>query len=49
VFVPSGSGEANAPPGLFTAIQGQLGLKLEAKKAMDDVVVIDRVETPSVN
>jgi uncharacterized protein (TIGR03435 family) len=47
VFVPSESGAGNAPPGLFTAIQNQLGLKLEAKKAMDDVVVIDRVERPS--
>ncbi len=49
VVVPSGSGGANAPPGLFTAIENQLGLKLEAKKAMDDVVVIDRVEQPSAN
>ena len=49
VVVPSGSGGTNAPPGLFTAIQNQLGLKLEAKKAMDDVVVIDRLERPSEN
>jgi uncharacterized protein (TIGR03435 family) len=49
VVVPSGSGDANAPPGLFTAIQNQLGLKLEAKKAMEDVAVIDRVERPSAN
>ncbi len=49
VVVPSGSGETNAAPGLLTAIQNQLGLKLEAKKAMDDVVVIDRLERPSEN
>lgn len=49
VVVPSESAEANAPPGLFTAIQDQLGLKLEARKAMDNIVVIDRVERPSAN
>ncbi len=49
VHVPSGSGDVNAPPGLFTAIQNQLGLKLEAEKTLDDVVVIDRVEKPSAN
>ncbi len=49
VHVPSSSGDANAPPGLFTAIQNQLGLKLEAKRAMDDVAIIDRVERPSAN
>ncbi len=41
--------DANAPPGLFTAIQNQLGLRLEAKKAMVDVFAIDRVEKPSAN
>jgi uncharacterized protein (TIGR03435 family) len=34
---------------LFTAIQQQLGLKLEATKAKADVVVIDHVEKPSEN
>jgi uncharacterized protein (TIGR03435 family) len=49
IVVPSGSVEANAPPGLFTAIESQLGLKLEAKKEMDDVLVIDGVEKPTAN
>jgi uncharacterized protein (TIGR03435 family) len=39
----------DAPPGLFTAIQEQLGLKLEPVKAPVDVFVIDRVEKPSPN
>jgi uncharacterized protein (TIGR03435 family) len=39
----------NPPPGLFTAIQEQLGLKLEAKRAPADVFVIDHVERPSAN
>jgi uncharacterized protein (TIGR03435 family) len=41
--------DPNAPPGLFTAIQEQLGLKLDAVKAPIDVFVIDRVEAPSAN
>jgi uncharacterized protein (TIGR03435 family) len=40
---------SNAPPGLFTAIQEQIGLKLEATRAMVDVIVIDKVERPSAN
>jgi uncharacterized protein (TIGR03435 family) len=36
-------------PDLFTAVQEQLGLKLEAAKAPLDVMVIDRAEKPSAN
>jgi uncharacterized protein (TIGR03435 family) len=38
-----------APPDLYKAIQEQLGLKLESKKAPVDVIVIDHVEEPSPN
>lgn len=41
-------GDANAPS-LYTAIQEQLGLKLEAAKEPAEVFVIDHVETPSEN
>jgi uncharacterized protein (TIGR03435 family) len=40
---------ANAPPGFFTAIQEQLGLRIETQTALVDVIVIDRVEKPSDN
>jgi uncharacterized protein (TIGR03435 family) len=46
---PPPADAANAPPGLFTAIQEQLGLKLEAAKAPVEVLVIDRLEKPTPN
>jgi uncharacterized protein (TIGR03435 family) len=36
-------------PGLFTALEEQLGLKLESQRAPVDVLVIDRLERPSEN
>jgi uncharacterized protein (TIGR03435 family) len=36
-------------PSLFTALQEQLGLKLESTKAMADVIVIDHIDQPSEN
>jgi uncharacterized protein (TIGR03435 family) len=46
---PPPSDAADAPPNLYTAIQEQLGLKIEAAKAPDDVMVIDHVEKPTPN
>jgi uncharacterized protein (TIGR03435 family) len=40
---------ADAPPDIFTAMQQQLGLKLESTKALVDAMVIDHVEKPSPN
>jgi uncharacterized protein (TIGR03435 family) len=49
VRVPPPTDNPNAPPNLFTAIQEQLGLRLESTTAAVDVLVIDRVEKPSEN
>ena len=49
VKAPPPSNAADAPPPLFTAIQEQIGLKLEAKKAPVEIMVIDHVEKPSAN
>ncbi len=51
--IANGFGSSTSPdssePSLFTAIQEQLGLKLEAQKSPVDVIVIDSIEKPSPN
>jgi len=47
--IPPPTDSANAPPALYTAIQEQVGLKLDATKAPAEVLVIDHVEKPSEN
>jgi uncharacterized protein (TIGR03435 family) len=49
VKVPPPSDAADAPPPLFTAIQEQLDMKLDAQKTAVDVMVIDHVDHPSPN
>jgi uncharacterized protein (TIGR03435 family) len=48
-MTPPAGDNPNAPPGLYTAVQEQLGLKFDATKAPDDVIVIDHVDHPSPN
>jgi uncharacterized protein (TIGR03435 family) len=45
-FAPEGVTDSNAPS-FFTALQEELGLKLESTKAPVDVLVIDHVERPT--
>ncbi len=41
--------DGSAPPGLFTAMQEQLGLKLEPVRAPAPVLVVDAVQKPTAN
>ncbi len=41
--------EADSAPSIFTAVEEQLGLKLESTKAPVKVLVVDRIERPTAN
>ena len=43
------SSDPEAPPDLFSAMEQQLGLRMQKTKAPAEVMVIDKVEKPSSN
>lgn len=49
-WVPDRGGVSDSGPNIFQALQDQLGLKLESKKGMVDILVVDHIEkTPTEN
>jgi uncharacterized protein (TIGR03435 family) len=42
----SGAGAGSDGPSIFSAVQEQLGLRLEARKAPTDVTIVDRAQSP---
>jgi uncharacterized protein (TIGR03435 family) len=46
---PSVTPAASDVPSLFTAIQEQLGLKLQPSRIVRDTLIIDHVERPTPN
>jgi len=45
---PSVAADSSGPT-LFTAVQDQLGLKLEPQKSVAEILIVDRAEKPSAN
>ena len=46
---PGGGADGDTAPSIFTALQEQLGLRLEATKGPVDTLVVDHVELPAEN
>ena len=46
---PDAAASPDAAPSVFTAVQEQLGLKLESSRAERDTLVIDRLDRPTEN
>ncbi len=48
-FKPSNTDDGKRPPGLFAAMQEQLGLRFDATRGTISAMVIDRIERPEEN
>jgi len=46
---PPGAAPLDSSPSILTAIQQQLGLRLESAKGSVEVIIVDHVERPSAN
>jgi uncharacterized protein (TIGR03435 family) len=46
---PTAASDPTGPPSIFTALQDQLGLKLESGRGPVDSLVIDHIDRPSEN
>jgi uncharacterized protein (TIGR03435 family) len=48
-YAPDGADASDPRPSIFTALEEQLGLKLEPARGPVDVIVVDHIERPSAN
>ena len=47
--IPNGDAAVESSPSIFTAVQEQLGLKLNSTKGPVETLIIDYAEMPSAN
>jgi uncharacterized protein (TIGR03435 family) len=48
-YAPDGADASDTRPSIFTALEEQLGLKLEPARGPVDVIVVDQIERPTAN
>jgi uncharacterized protein (TIGR03435 family) len=48
-YAPDGADASDTRPSIFTALEEQLGLKLEPARGPVDVIVVDHIERPTAN